>query len=314
MMFNAFLFAFFYSILSKCENRSIQLIFANKLCINVSKDGKICVSARCYDIDSMYPVVESHARMYVVDRQMNMHVLRLHSPNDELGGMLYASLPTEVTHVVDHHSVLSPRTMPLMMSDRGLVLRGADSATGTRDEVVCPVCGEAYGTYERLIKHIQYTRIVEERDGYPRELSHLGFQMPDITPISLVEVKDHIENFISEIIVVVEGIDPQISGTFQSLQSYKYWDIVWQGEYEPCVSILGKKFSVDLGMFHAVRVPGSPVCSVVEDDAEQEGTTEAKLGSESEHESIDNSTSIEAKMGIGSEPETVGNGMSTETV
>ena len=266
MMFNAFLFAFFFASLSKCENRSVQMVFANKLCISI-KDGRICVSSRCYDIDSSNPVVEAHARMYVMDRKMKMRVLRLHDPNDDMGGMLYASLPTEITHVVDHHSALSPRAMPLIMSSPGLVLRGADSHAGNREEIECPVCGETYGTYERLMKHVQYTRMVEERDGYQLENSHRAFRMPDISPISLEEVKSYIENSISEIVVVVEGIDPQVSGTFQSLQSYKYKDIVWEGEFEPCLSVKNNQFAVDLSLFHDIRVPGSPPCSDMDDES-----------------------------------------------
>jgi hypothetical protein len=172
--------------------------------------------------------------------------------------MLLTSLPVEVDHIVDHHSALSPRkTFPLRMDSRGLVLRSADSGTGNREEVVCPVCGESYGTYERLWKHVQYNRIVEERDDYPRETTHLGFEMPVISPINLQEVKFHVENFISEIVVVVEGIDPQVSGTFQALQSYKYEDVVWEGSFEPCLSVRQNKFVVDLEAFHRVRVPGS---------------------------------------------------------
>ena len=54
------------------------------------------------------------------------------------------------------------------------------------------------------MKHITYARIVEERDQYPVENSHLGFEMPDTSPITLEEVQHHIERTLSEIVVVVE--------------------------------------------------------------------------------------------------------------
>jgi hypothetical protein len=43
MLYNAFLVSFFFALLSKSENRSIQVIFSNKLCINVI-DGKVCAN------------------------------------------------------------------------------------------------------------------------------------------------------------------------------------------------------------------------------------------------------------------------------
>jgi hypothetical protein len=147
-------------------------------------------------------------------------------------------------------------------------LRASDSATANREEIECPVCGEMYGTYERLMKHVRYNRIVEARDDYPTENTHLGFVMPDISPITLEEVKTYVEHHISELVVVVEGIDPQMSGTFQSLQSYKYEDIAWEGEFEPCLSIRKQKFCVDFAKFHEVRVPDSPQSSIFEDDVE----------------------------------------------
>lgn len=277
MMFNAFLFAFFYSILSKCENRAIQVVFTDKLCIDVRNtndpsvppsslsppedddNNGVFITARCYDMDSAYPIVEAHARMYLVDKEKKMHVMRLNNPNDDLGGVLYTSLPTEISHHVDHHSPLCPqvaktRLPPFLASSCGLVLRSADSTTANREEIVCPVCGESYGTYDRLRKHVAYNRIIEERDDYPIEGSHLGLSIPDrIQPISLGEVRDYISHNLSEIIVVVEGIDPQVSGTFQALQSYKYDDIVWNGSFEPCLFVENNKFTVDMEKFHHVQ-------------------------------------------------------------
>ena len=93
--------------------------------------------------------------------------------------------------------------------------------------------------------------------------------MPEIAPLTLQEVKTYFENHISEIVLVVEGIDPQLSGTFQSLQSYKYEDVAWEGEFVPCLSVRNKKFVVDFAKFHKVRLPESPPASVAEDDVER---------------------------------------------
>lgn len=260
MLFNAFLFAFFYSQLSKSERRSLQLVFSDKLCINVSREGRVCASVKCYDIDSAFPVVEAHARMYLLDHKLQMNPLRLTNPDDNLGGMLYPSIPQKIIHHIDHHSALAPtRThlMPLLASSRtnsAVPLRSCDSANAERDEIICPVCGDCFGTYERLAAHVRFNKMIEKQEGYPIQDSHQAFEMPDTSPLTLQEVTDHIEKTMSEIVVVVEAIDPQLSGTFQANQSYKYEDIVFGADHETCTSITpDNKIQVDMRTFHQIR-------------------------------------------------------------
>ena len=49
MISNAFLVSFLFAQMSKCETRSIQIIFSKKLCVNVVED-KVCINIRCYDL------------------------------------------------------------------------------------------------------------------------------------------------------------------------------------------------------------------------------------------------------------------------
>ena len=65
MLFNAFLFAFFFSRLARAEARGTQVLFSNKAIIEYC-DGKWLFHARIYDLDSAHPVVEAHVRLYVV--------------------------------------------------------------------------------------------------------------------------------------------------------------------------------------------------------------------------------------------------------
>ena len=146
-MFNAFLFSFFFSLLSKSEFRSSQIIFTNKLLINVDANNKAYARLQCYDLDAAHPLCEAHARMYVLDHKLKMHPLRLADPNDDLGGVLYPSVPADIVHVIDHHSVLSPQKFPFIEHANGLPLRSIDSATGNRDEIICPICGEAVSLF-----------------------------------------------------------------------------------------------------------------------------------------------------------------------
>ena len=56
----------------------------------------------------------------------------------------------------------------------GLILRQVDGRIASRDDVICPICGESYGTQERWINHVRYQQIVEEKDEYPIIGTHLS--------------------------------------------------------------------------------------------------------------------------------------------
>ena len=272
MMFNSFLFAFFFSLLSKSEFRSTQIIFTDKLLVNVvdeHDDNKAYVRRQCYDIDSAHPLVEAHARMYFLDHKLRMHPLRLMDPNDDLGGALYPSVPADIVHHIDHHSALCPPGVRSRLKDHrcavvsshGVALRTIDSYVGNRDGFVCPVCGDSFGTLHRWKLHVGYNARLEEEASSSSsppddDRSHRGLLAnlpPDPGPVSLEEVRKHMQTTLSEIIVVVEATDPQLSGSFQSLQSYKYEDIVFGEEFAKCVTTVsdnGTAFCVDMEQFH----------------------------------------------------------------
>jgi len=64
-------------------------------------------------------------------------------------GSFYFCLTSSTSaHHIDVYSILHPAT-PTPVSASGLILRQVDSATANREEVVCPVCGEGYGTHDR---------------------------------------------------------------------------------------------------------------------------------------------------------------------
>jgi len=265
MMFNSFMFAFFFALMSKSEFRSTQIIFTNKLLVNIEQD-KAYVRLQCYDIDSAHPLVEAHARMYFLDHKLRMHPLRLMDPNDDLGGVLYPSVPADIVHHIDHHSALCPpgvrhELQHCIASSHGMALRSLDSYVGNRDQFVCPVCGDAFGTLERWKLHVEYNARLEasmSESDLPPDKSHRGLLAklpPYPRPMVLEEVQQYIEKTLSEIIVVVEATDPQLSGSFQALQSYKYEDIVFGAEYAKCMSTVyeandGATFCVDMEQFH----------------------------------------------------------------
>jgi hypothetical protein len=176
--------------------------------------------------------------------------------------MLLLSFPTVIAHHIDIYSMLHP-PVPTLVNPDGLVLRQADSVTCNREECICPICGESYGTHERLVHHIRFQQMIEIKDKYPVEGTHLSIDETILEtskyPITdMLTLQQHFDSEISEVIAVVEGIDPIMSGTFQALHSYKMEDIVWdaQAEFTPCLDVNpnnGSALAVNLVKFHETQ-------------------------------------------------------------
>jgi len=225
MMFNAFMIAFFYSQLSKSEKRSIQLVFSKKIIIGVNnnnnnittttkknQDQEVYASVRCYDLDSSHPLVEAHARMYLVDHTLKLIPLRITDPDDEAhnGAMMLPSIPTEIIHQIDIHSALSPPQQQQQCDHRetnstkrggggggsgsgsggsgGTVQRSIDSSIGSREEITCPICGAIFGSYAQLKLHVEWNTIMEQQQkekgsstsSTQSQSQHKLFAMPSI--------------------------------------------------------------------------------------------------------------------------------------
>jgi hypothetical protein len=265
MVFNAFLLTFLYARVGRAEERSNQVICSNKALVNIV-DGQVRFQVRLFDADAKHPVVEAHVRFYVVMKHRPVpRPLRLLQPDDELGGMLFLSFPTVVNHHIDLYSLLHPPTATMTMTPHGLNLRQVDGDTANRDDVICPICGESYGTMERWKNHVRFQQIVETKDDYPVEGTHRSLDLNEILQQSgirptdnLRELQEYFARNVSEVICVVEGIDPMQSGTFQALQSYRYEDIVWEAnsQFAPCMTVVdgkkGRMFQVDLERYHDI--------------------------------------------------------------
>lgn len=275
MLYNAFLFAFFFSRLARAETRGNQVLFSNKAIIEY-RNGKWLFLVRIYDLDAAHPVVEAHVRLYVVswmdyenqDNQPHLlHTMRLVQPNDELGAMLFTSVPSTVTHHIDAYSPLTPmhlRDDENLVQRHGLALREVDRMVENNGGIPCPVCGETYGTFQNLNRHIKYNSLTESHDKVPVEGSHRDPKLVipgDAKPFEMAENEIRTNLIDKEVMVVVEGIEPLISGTFQALQSYTLDDIVFGGKFSPCMSQRDGQVFVDLDKFHQI-VPGTPKTSV----------------------------------------------------
>lgn len=272
MLFNAFLFAFVFARFSRCDSRGAQVLFSDKAIVEI-RDGRWMLHVRLYDFDSSKSVVEAHVRMYCVswrdyERQerdlVQPHLLqpmRILRPNDELGSQLFTSIPTNVTHEIDAYSPLAPfqlRKKVNYMKGHGLYLREADQTSGSRNGIMCPICGETYLTFDCFKRHVQYQQLSEQHGDSPIPGSHRDttIMKPSLfEPFVLTE--DDIREYLrdKEIMVVVEGIEPMVSGTFQALQSYKLNDIVFGGRFAPCMSQANGKIYVDVDRFHMIVPP-----------------------------------------------------------
>ncbi|CAB9514290.1 rectifier potassium channel 2 [Seminavis robusta] len=276
MMFNAFLFAFFFARIAKSESRGIQVIFSNKAIFSNRPDVPYpCFSFRVFDVDGTFPVVEAHVRMYVVTQKSPIPIpLRIVIPNDDFGSMLMLSLPSQVVHAMDAYSPMAPRPKTrcpasATVPNGGLHLRQVDALTNNRDDVICPVCAESYGTAERLIKHGKFCSLTETHDEIPFRGSHREVDWDDwsrllekSTTWSMQQLEQFFRSDISEVLCIVEGIDPLASGTFQAIQSYQVEDIHFgEAHFADCVCLdINKSLVVDLDFFHKITpyVPKGP--------------------------------------------------------
>lgn len=265
MIFNAFLLAFLFARFSRCESRSHQVLFTNKAILRKDKRGRFVFEVKLYDVDSKFPLVEAHVRMYLVHYCQNRNYipLRILRPNDDLGATLCSSIPTVISHHIDAYSAMTPpkfRKKTNCIDDQNsLVLREIDSYVGNRDGVPCPVCGEVFGTTERLLKHIRYNRLTEKHDAVPVEgshqeltdedLKHLASSSQNQPDLTYDEFRKFWEKNKMEVIVMFEAIGPLSSGTFQALQSYQKEDICYGGKFAP---IFTKDNEVDLQSFHKI--------------------------------------------------------------
>jgi len=285
MFFNAFLITFVYNRLGRSETRSVQTIFCDKALVSVV-DGQARFQVRIFDCDTKHPVVEAHVRMYGVMKQRPVpRPLRMLQPDDTLWAMLFLSFPSVVSHHIDMYSMLHPPVMTMLMKPKGLVLRQADGFTANRNDIVCPICGESYGTFDRWLCHVRYQQIVESHNDPPVTHLHGTLDLAEIEkephskPIKDIEtLKQYFKENVSEILCLVEGIDPLQSGSFQALQSYRFEDIHWEthAQFAPCLSIEKKGssqhtknriFSVDLERYHQiVKDPDGAAAAMREDD------------------------------------------------
>jgi len=258
--------------------RAYQVVFTDKAIIRRDyehADGRLKFEFKVYDADSCHAVVEAHVRLFVVHRRStgrNYTQMRITQPNDDLGAMLLTSIPSIVSHQIDLYSPLLPpdfrplksgsETICPIVNTCGLTLREADSYVGSREGVLCPICGESYGFFQRLEKHVKYNQIIEKYSDPSGKISsvvsHLSLTDEKLQAfkknlvleaVKYEDIGKYFKDTGIEVIVMVEGIDPLTSGTFQALHSYQAEDIVFGSEFGVSFT---KENEVDFELFHGM--------------------------------------------------------------
>ena len=295
MLLNAFIIAILIAKMKNAAKRATQVVFGEKAVVSIV-NGQVRLMIRAFDVNARHPVVGAQVRLYAVKKDRPIpRALRLLQPNDVLGGGLLLSLPQVISHHIDLYSILhAPRPDNILLKhNNGLDLRQADSSTCGRDDVVCRVCSESFGTYEQWTNHVRYKQIAERQASVAASKGHRGISQGELDlnsgkpTTNLPVLKAHFEQEISEVVCVVEGTDPLTSGAFSAMQSYRASDIVWEAQaaFVPCISIDEGAYLVDLERFHEIsnhsgNIPGGrqhQLSSRVHDSLFLDGTKQNSL-------------------------------------
>jgi hypothetical protein len=199
----------------RCGKRAgVRVIFSNQAIVGYRKDLQCpCLQVRLFDMDGRHPVVQATCTMYVITQRSPVPMpLRIIVQADDIGSMLFLSLPNEVVHAIDNDSLMVPD--PTAASKIGKPRGPLNAAEEPRD-IYCPICGEPYDTVDNLIKHGKYQNIVEAHDNFPFIGSHQEVDWDEWEKAmtksrfwSLSQLQEYFETNLSEVICIVEGIDP----------------------------------------------------------------------------------------------------------
>mmetsp|Transcript_22066 Transcript_22066/g.70468 ORF Transcript_22066/g.70468 Transcript_22066/m.70468 type:complete len:452 (+) Transcript_22066:412-1767(+) len=231
-----------YARFSRAQSRACTIVFSD-FCVMRRIRGKLVLMFQVAEMRK-HQLVEAHVRCYALARHacpdetrplfyFSTNTMRLVQPDDELGGMLFMSLPSMIVHPVDAFSPLRPRgsgafehaqsaeaggaAKPGQQLDEGEV-RGVQSSAHDPSsayefpDVLQRDCDLANGNRERKSAPPPRPDPQEEEDA----------------------IRDYLEAHKVEIVAVVEGIDAVTSDTIQARHSYCPRDILWHHDFVPC--------------------------------------------------------------------------------
>eukprot|EP00924_Labyrinthula_sp_SR-Ha-C_P003708 snap_masked-scaffold_3-processed-gene-2.14-mRNA-1 protein AED:1.00 eAED:1.00 QI:0/-1/0/0/-1/1/1/0/482 len=258
LVFNTLMTSILVYRIGRADRRSRTILFSNKATIHF-RNGRILFSFRAYDLQNYSPLIEAHCRLYAVssanDGRSAVYFqttnMRIQHPDDALEAPLLLILPELITHEIDSKSPLSPNSKYEFPS---LVSRDVDFRTGNQANNICAVCGEEFLGSKQLELHCRYDHglNVEPCLNSGGEVKEKVKQKNYISSLSEEKIRDHMVTNMIEVIVVVEGIEPSSSASFQARHSYTIDDIVFHKRFGNCVSNIADRggLAVNLNCFN----------------------------------------------------------------
>mgnify|MGYP001994956134 FL=1 len=263
-----------YSHISSGRRRATSILFSDRAAIH-RVHGELFF---CFQVveQKKHPLVEAHVRCYAVRDETDAwgrHVefqpcaMRLEKPDDEMGAMLFLSLPSLVVHRLDAWSPLvppdwwveayyrrkrgdAPRKTSVVDDAASFadfaeyayrypapLRRASDAEAGYRTSRRCKICGQGFETIRDLRLHH-----ADEHPDEPLDCPKPSTHDPEV-------IKAYMSESRVEIICLVEGEDSIMSTCVRGLHSYQApplnaWDdfaqsdIAWDAAFAPCVTRL----------------------------------------------------------------------------
>lgn len=216
---DALLLGLLYARISRADKRGLTVCFSDKAVIRTINGRRYFMLQLCEM--RAHQLVEAHVRCYCIRRwklpgeqhgdrrRLQQHYMRLQIPDDELGAMLFLGIPNVVVHRLDAWSPLVPASR-----------LSKDGKHDGKDRY-------------RFPEVLQRAEDVDSglREGKPSQPYEIpaGEEGDETVRRFMASVK-------TEIVVVVEGIDPVTSNTASAVHSYTCDDIAWGKDFAPCAT------------------------------------------------------------------------------
>lgn len=262
VLLNALAVGLVYARFARGQSRACTIVFSDFACVR-RIDGKLVFMVKVAEMRK-HQLVEPHVRMYAVCRTtgdggapgalnsvqrtpvfVRTDAMRVDRPDETLGGMLLMCLPSVVIHAIDLASPLLPRAM---QHAHALTPRASAKGSGSG-----ALSGLALGSEG---SHLPDS---PRSTSSPRPLSPLPFPDADEhrgeidAAAEEQAIKEYLENYRVEVIVMVEGTDSVTSDSIQARHSYCAHDIMWHHDFVPCtLERPGGTVAIDFAHFHDV--------------------------------------------------------------
>eukprot|EP01062_Namystynia_karyoxenos_P036235 TRINITY_DN2639_c0_g1_i1.p1 TRINITY_DN2639_c0_g1~~TRINITY_DN2639_c0_g1_i1.p1 ORF type:complete len:459 (+),score=132.29 TRINITY_DN2639_c0_g1_i1:52-1377(+) len=232
-LLNAVLIGLVFVRISRAQKRATSVLFSDKAVIT-QVDGEWYFMFQICDFRK-HQLCEAHVRLYSFQHaptsdgiHFQARNMRLQYPDDDLGGMVLLALPQLVVHRIDAWSSLAPARV--------------------RHSTGSPVTVRSTHRFPDPPQ-----RVVDAENGNRDGQAPKSFDGTSGAELSAALLARHIRSMQLEMLCIAEGIDVSTSATTQARHSYTIDDIVFNGQFAPCVTPDPEGgCHVDFSKFHQV--------------------------------------------------------------